>query len=109
MVDEIKKRGRGRPKGASQRTLAPITIITQELTKSLEILNSRGKSLAFCLADEFEQSPSRVLTAVSRYLPTQIQLDVNETNPFLQSLREINDRIEGHKTIEHEDEDENSN
>ena len=105
MVDEIKKRGRGHPPGASKRTLAPITIITQELTKSLEILDQRGKSLAYCLADEFEQSPSRVLTAISRYLPTKIELDVKETNPFLQSLREINDRIEGHKTIEHNDDE----
>ena len=105
MDKELKNKARGRPKGSSNRTIAPITIITQELTKSLEILNDRGKSLAHCLADEWEQSPSRVLTAVSRYLPTKIELAVDEGNPFLQSLREINDRIDTVKTIEHEKKD----
>jgi len=107
-LKNIPKRSRGRPKGSSSATIRAISIITNELAESLEILNKRGKSLAECLADEFEQSPSRVLTAVSRYLPQKIELDVKDNNPFIQSLREVNERMTSHVVIDHVDQDKNS-
>ena len=91
--NEIKK-PRGRPRGSSGSTIRAVTVITNELARSLDILKTdHNTTLAELLAIEFQESPSRVLTAVSRYLPKEINVAVGPSNPFLEAIQEINTNI----------------
>ena len=85
----------GRPRGSSGATIRAVTVITNELAQSLEILRTDyDTSLAHLLAREFTDSPSRVLTAISRYLPKELNLTANgPQNPFIDALKSINDNI----------------
>ena len=45
MVEHLKnKRPRGRPKGSSQRSIATIVVVKNELAKALDLLEERSKA-----------------------------------------------------------------
>ena len=96
---KILKRKRGRPPGSttsSKRKLPPAIMETlrDEITSMLSMLNDRGLPLHVLLCNEIEATgrPSVVLSALSKYMPTDINLNVQ--NDFTAALREVSERLQ---------------
>ena len=96
---KIQKRKRGRPPGSttsSKRKLPPAIMETlrDEITSMLSMLNDRGLPLHVLLCNEIEATgrPSVVLSALSKYMPTDINLNVQ--NDFTAALKEVSERLQ---------------
>ena len=96
---KIQKRKRGRPIGSttnSKRKLPPAIMETlrDEITSMLSMLNDRGLPLHVLLCNEIEATgrPSVVLNALSKYMPTDINLNVQ--NDFTTALKEVSERLQ---------------
>ena len=75
MSDQVvKKRGRGRPKGsgAGQQTVEQLR---SQISSALRLLDKRGKPLSLLLADALEQDAPRALSAISKFLPSDVKVE----------------------------------
>ena len=101
MVKDLKilKRKRGRPIGSttiSKRKLPPaiMEVLRSEIMSMLSMLeNDRGLPLHVLLCNEIEATgrPSVVLSALSKYMPQDYNLNV--TNDFTAALKEVSERL----------------
>lgn len=100
MVEHLKnKRPRGRPKGSSQRSIATIVVVKNELAKALDLLEERSKPLHILLANAFEEDVNKTLVSVSKFIPQQLTVEHVES-PFTKALQEVQNRLD-EKVIEH--------
>jgi hypothetical protein len=68
--------------------------LRDEIISMLSMLNDRGLPLHVLLCNEIEATgrPSVVLSALSKYMPTDINLNVQ--NDFTTALKEVSERLQ---------------
>jgi len=93
---------RGRPKGSTNKHA--ISLVNQINIAIDDAVNrilpeKYNTTLQEILADSLKANPTATLTAISRYIPPEFNVNIGIQNPFTEALKEINNKI-----IEHNDE-----
>lgn len=93
---------RGRPRGSTNKhaisLVNQINIAIEDAVNRI-LPEKYNTTLPEILADSLKANPTATLTAISRYIPPEFNVNIGIDNPFTTALKEINAKI-----IEHDDE-----
>ena len=92
---------RGRPKGSTNKhaisLVNQINIAIEEAVNRI-LPEKYNTTLPEIIAESLKSNATATLTAISRYIPPEFNVNIGIQNPFTEALKEINTKI-----IEHND------